>query len=163
MEISPNVRPAILTIATHDKPTIDQVNDAISEEHRSISSGLTAESLLRSRTTVVIFNQFRVERVEFKGKNGWAFVSIDSKAALTSGALDKAVRHDEQRWEMHRIKSRWTVGVPSENIYVPRAVAVRIFAQQLAQLTNLSNSDTAVSSSSQESHLASLLNVLLNN
>ena len=89
--------------------------------------------------TVVIFTQLRVEQLEFKGKHGWASVSIDTEATLTSGVLDKATHHDEQRWEMQRAKSGWTIVAPTQNIYVPRAFAVRIFAQQLAQLTDQSS------------------------
>jgi len=144
------------------KPTIEQLNEAISKAYQSVSQGLNADSLLHSKSPVVIFSQLHVERIEFKGKHGWADVSIDTEATLTAGALDKAARHDEQRWEMQRAKSGWTIITPAQNIYVPRAFAVRIFAQQLAQLTSQSGSDLAVSSASEESHLASFLNTLLN-
>jgi hypothetical protein len=111
---------------------------------------------------VVIFTRLRVEHLEFKGKHGSADVGIDTEATLRSGTLEKAAHHDEQRWELQHAKSGWTVIVPTQNMYVPRALAVRMFAQQLAQLTDLSNSEVAVSSASEESHLASLLNALLN-
>jgi hypothetical protein len=144
------------------KPTTEQVKEAISKTYQSISQGLNADSLLHSKSPVAIFTQLRVERLEFKGKHGWADVSIDTEATLTSGALDKAARHDEQRWELQHAKSGWTTVAPTQNIYVPRAFAVRIFAQQLAQLTDQSASGIAASSDSQEGRLASLLNTLLN-
>jgi hypothetical protein len=62
---------------------------------------------------------------------------------------------------MQHVKSGWTITAPTQNIYVPRAFAVRIFAQQLAQLTDQSLADVIVSAS-EESQLASLLNTLLN-
>jgi hypothetical protein len=123
---------------------------------------LNADSLLHSKSAVVIFTQLRVERLEFKGKHGWADVSIDTEATLTSGALDKAAHHDEQRWELQRAKSGWTITAPTQNIYVPRAFAVRIFAQQLAQLTDQTSASMTTTSDSQEGRLASLLNTLLN-
>jgi len=144
------------------KPTTEQVKEAISKTYQSMSQGLNADSLLHSKSTVLIFAQLRLERLEFKGKHGWANVSIDTEATLTSGTLDKATRHDEQRWELHHAKSGWTIVAPTQNTYVPRAFAVRIFAQQLAQLTAQSGSDLTVSSTSEEGHLASLLNILLN-
>ena len=144
------------------KPTTEQVKEGISKAYQSVSQGLNAGSLLNSKSTVVIFTQLRVERLEFKGKHGWADVDIDTEATLTSGALDKAAHHDEQRWDMQRVKSGWAIVAPTQNIYVPRAFAVRIFAQQLAQLTDQSSSDVVVSSASEEGHLASLLNTLLN-
>ena len=144
------------------KPTTEQVKEAISKTYQSVSQGLNADSLLRSKSTVVIFTQLRVEQLEFKGKHGWASVSIDTQATLTSGVLDKAARHDAQRWEMQRAKSGWTIIAPTQNIYVPRALAVRIFAQQLAQLTDQNSASMTATSDLQEGRLASLLNALLN-
>lgn len=144
------------------KPTTEQVKEAISKTYQSVSQDLNVDSLLHSKSPVAIFTQLRVERLEFKGKHGWADVSIDTEALLTSGKLDKLARHDEQHWEMQRAKSGWTITAPTPNIYVPRAFAVRIFAQQLAQLTDQSITDVTVSAASEESQLASLLNTLLN-
>jgi NlpC/P60 family len=144
------------------KPTTEEVKEAISKTYQSVSQDLNADSLLHSKSPVAIFTQLRVDRLEFKGKHGWADVSIDTEALLTSGKLDKLARHDEQHWEMQHAKSGWTITAPTQNIYVPRAFAVRIFAQQLAQLTDQSVTDVAVSAASEESQLASLLNTLLN-
>ena len=144
------------------KPTTEQVKEAISKTYQSVSQGLNADSLLHSKSPVVIFTRLRVEQLEFKGKHGWANVSIDTEATLTSGVLDKAARHDQQRWEMQRAKSGWTIVAPTQSIYVPRALAVRIFAQQLAQLTDQNSASMTATSDFQEGRLASLLNTLLN-
>jgi hypothetical protein len=144
------------------KPTTEQVKEAISQTYQSFSQALNADSLLHSKSPVVIFTQLRVERLEFKGKHGWADISIDTEATLTSGALDKSAHRDEQRWEMQHAKSGWTIVAPTQNIYVPRAFAVRIFAQQLAQLTDENSASMTVASDSQQGRLASLLNTLLN-
>src|ERR1700693_1144550 len=90
------------------KPTAEEVKEAISKTYQSVSQGLNADSLLHSKSPVVVFTQMRVERLEFKGKHAWASVSIDTEATLTSGVLDKAAHHDEQRWDMQRAKSGWT-------------------------------------------------------
>jgi len=161
-EISHPAPSDVLINLGNKKPTTEQLQEAISKTYQSVSQDLNADSLLHSKSPVVIFTQLRVERIEFKGKHGWADVSFDTEATLTAGALDKAARHDEQRWEMQRAKSGWTIIAPTQSTHVPRAFAVRIFAQQLAQLTSQSGSDLAVSSASEESHLASLLNTLLN-
>jgi hypothetical protein len=162
-EISHTAPSNVLINIGNKKPTTEQVKEAISKTYQSLSQALNADSLLHSRSPVVIFTQLRVERLEFKGKHGWADVSIDTEATLTSGALDKSAHRDEQRWEMRRAKSGWTIVAPTQNIYVPRAFAVRIFAQQLAQLTDQDSSTSmTVASDSQQGRLASLLNILLN-
>jgi hypothetical protein len=152
----------VLINIANKKPTAEQVQEAISKTYQSISQDLTADSLLHSKSPVVIFTQLRVVRLELKGKRGWADVSFDTEAILTSGSLDKAARHDEQRWEMQHVKSGWTILAPTQNICVPRVFAVRIFAQQLAQLTDQSASSIVASSDSLQGRLASLLNTLLN-
>jgi hypothetical protein len=152
----------VLINIANKKPTAEQVQEAISKTYQSISQDLNADSLLHSKSPVVIFTQLRVVRRELKGKHGWADVTIDTEAILTSGSLNKDARHDEQRWEMQHVKSGWTMTAPTQNIYVPRSFAVRIFAQQLAQLTDQNASGIASSSDSQEGRLASLLNTLLN-
>jgi hypothetical protein len=161
-EIDHTASSKVLINIGNKKPTAEQVKEAISKTYQSVSQGLNADSLLRSRSTVVIFTQLRVERLEFKGKHGWADVAIDTEATLRAGALDKAAHLDKQRWEMQRTKSGWTMVAPRQNIYVPRAFAVRIFAQQLAQLTDQSGSAGGVPPDAQEAQLASLLNTLLN-
>jgi hypothetical protein len=147
---------------SHEKPTVKQLTDAISGWHQTTLAGLHAESLLRSRSTVIIFNQFHVEKVECKGKLGLAYVSIDSEGSLTSGVLNREVRHLEQKWELRRAKAGWILSPPAETVFVPRPVAVRIFAQQLARLAGASEAEIADSSSAEESRLASLLSSLLN-
>jgi hypothetical protein len=161
-EIDPSAPSKVLINIGNKKPTAEQVKKAISKTYQSVSQGFTADSLLHSKSPVVIFTQLRVERLEFKGKHGWADVSLDTEATLTSGTLEKASRNDHQRWELQHAKSGWTTIAPTQNIYVPPAFAVRIFAQQLAQLTDQSASGIAASSGSQEGRLASLLNTLLN-
>jgi len=161
-EISPTTPSKTVINIGNKKPTTEQVKEAISKMYQSVSQDLNADSLLHSKSPVVIFTQLRVERLEFKGKQGWADVGIDTEALLTSGKLDKLARHDEQHWEMQRAKSGWTITAPTQNVYLPRAFAVRIFAQQLAQLTDQSVTDVTVRAASEESQLASLLNTLLN-
>jgi hypothetical protein len=144
----------------HNKPTLQQVNDAVS---KITQPSLDAASLLRSPSTVVIFDHIRVERLEFKSKLGLAIVTITSDASLTAGVLDKTSRRAQERWELTRAKAGWTLASPSGSIYIPRDVAVRLFAQQLARLSAEGASQTSESVASQESNLASLLNGLLNN
>jgi NlpC/P60 family len=142
------------------KPTPQQVNDAVS---KITQPALDATSLLRSPSTLVIFDRIQVERLDLKSKHGLAVVTVTSEASLTAGVLDKTARRSEERWEMTRAKSGWTLAAPSGIIYVPRSLAVRFFAQQLARLTAESGSRASESVASEESNLASLLNSLLNN
>ena len=154
--------PVISFGTSHDKPTVKQITEAITQWRQSRLSGLHAGSLLHTRSTVIIFNQFQVEHAEYKGKQGVAYVTLNSDGSLTSGVLNKEVRHIEQKWDLRRVKTGWTLTPPPEIIYVPRPVAVRIFAQQLARLAGAAEAEIADSTSSEEGQLASLLSGLLN-
>jgi hypothetical protein len=148
-------------IATgRDKPTLQQVNDAVS---KITQPNLDAASLLRSPSTLIIFDHIVVERLDVKGKHGLAVVTVTSEATLTAGVLNKTSLPAQERWELTRAKNGWTLAAPSGIIYIPRATAVRLFAQQLARLSAESGSQVSASVASQESNLASLLNGLLNN
>lgn len=161
------VRPSgpieILVTGGRDKPTIEQVSEAVSRMNQSLSKTIEAESLLRSPSTIVIFTELQVKRLQFKGNRGWAYINVDSSAYINEGELDKTSRHGEEHWEMTRSKSGWKVLVPAGNIYVPRSAAARIFAQQLARLTEKREVDFSNSVTSEESKLASILNSLLKN
>jgi hypothetical protein len=150
---------AALIATGHDKPTLQQVNDAVS---KITQPSLDAVSLLHSPSTLVIFDHIEVERLDLKGKHGLAVVTVTSEATLTAGVLNKTALPAEERWELTRAKNGWTLAAPPGIIYIPRAIAVRIFAQQLARLSAESGSQAPESVASQESNLASLLNGLLN-
>ena len=104
-----------------------------------------------------------MERLDLKGKHGLAVVTVTSEATLTAGVLNKTSLPAQERWELTRAKNGWTLAAPSGIIYIRRATAVRLFAQQLARLSAESGSQASESVASQESNLASLLNGLLNN
>ena len=123
--------PALIATG-HDKPTLQQVNDAVS---KITQPNLDAVSLLRSPSTLVIFDHIEVERLDLKGKHGLAVVAVTSEATLTSGVLNKTALSAEERWELTRGKNGWTLAAPSGIIYIPRATAVRLFAQELARLS----------------------------
>jgi hypothetical protein len=111
---------------------------------------------------VVIFERLHVERVEIKRDHGWAHLQIDSRLTLAGGGIDYKRRREKVRWELRRTESGWEAITPVGRTYVPRDVAVRYLAAQLAGLTE---SDVAAADQDsvlrQESQLASLLSGLL--
>jgi hypothetical protein len=161
--LNPTLPANVLLPTGRDKPTIQQVDEAIFRFHQAIVEAIDAEILLRSRSPIVFIKQLQVQRVEIKGKKGYALLSIDSDAALNQGALEKSSRHEEQRWELTRNKTGWTLTPPAATLYIPQPAAVHLFARQLAQATEPSSTtSTARVGTLQQSALAALLNDLLN-
>jgi hypothetical protein len=161
--LNPTLPSNVLLPTGRDKPTVQQVDEAVSRFQEAVVEAIDAEILLHSRAPIVFIKQLHVERVEFKGKKGYALLTIDSDAALNHGALDKSARHEEQRWELTRNKSGWVLTPPAGALYVRQTAAVHLFAQQLAQATESNSTASATRGAiAQQSVLASLLNELLN-
>ena len=155
--------PASVIIAAGKKnPTREEVADGISELSDALGRELRNADPLKNRLPVVIVEQFQVERVDVRHDHGWASLSVESNVLISGGAAQVKRRHEKARWELRRTESGWEAVPPTDRIYVPRDVAVKNLASNLAQLTN---SDGAAEPQQavlrQESQLASLLNVLL--
>jgi hypothetical protein len=97
-----------------------------------------------------------------KGTTGWARVRFESLASIDGERISVKRHRERHLWELRRRESGWLVFTPLERLYVPRNVAVRVFAEQLASLTR---DDSAARKSDklvrQQMELARLLNALL--
>ena len=112
----------------------------------------------------MIYDRFAVERVRIKGDKGSVDIRLDSGVLITMDGVDFKQRHEKVKWELRRDDAGWVAVAPLERAYVPRDVAVRVFAAQLAQLAQ---SDAAAAHDEsvlgQEARLANLLSSLLQN
>ena len=158
------VPPSILIAAANKLPTRGEVTEAISELSNGAGGVLRASDPAKLQMPVVIYEQLSVERLEFKKDHGWARLLIDSKASIAGAGTDLKRRREKVRWELRRTASGWEAITPADRAYVPKDVAVRNLADQLARLTG---SDGASAHEEKvlrrEARLANLLNVLLEN
>jgi len=159
----PREIPASILIAEGRKPpTNDEVEAGISELSSAAGNVLRSNEPLMMGTPVVIYDQLTIERIEIKRDHGWAHLQVDSKALIADAGTDLQKRSEKVRWELRRTKTGWQAVAPLDRTYVPRDVAARILAAQLAQLTQ---SDGAAKHSEtvlrEEAELAKLLNALL--
>jgi hypothetical protein len=155
--------PASVIIAAGNKPpTREEVAEGISELSDAYGSVLRTDDPLKAQLPMVIFEQFRVERVAVKRDHGWALLVVDSKVLIGGGSTQVKRRHEKVRWELRRTESGWEAVTPSDRTYVPRDVAVKNLAANLARLTNGDGaSEHKPAVLRQESQLASLLSALL--
>ncbi|MGB8456116.1 MAG: hypothetical protein WCE50_00270, partial [Candidatus Acidiferrum sp.] len=160
---APFVIPASVIISTGNRrPRREEVAEGISELSDAGGSVLGTDNPLKVQHPVVIVEQFRVERVDFKRDRGWARLVVDSKVLIGGGAAKVKWQHEKVRWELRRTETGWAAVTPPDRTYVPHDVAVKNLAASLARLTN---SDSAAQHQQavlqQESQLASVLNALL--
>jgi hypothetical protein len=160
----PEVPASIVVAEGRKQPTRDEVAEGISELSNAAGNFLRVDDLAKVSLPVVIYDQLSVERLEIKRDHGWAHLQVDSTVSVSNGETQLQKRRESVRWELRRVESGWEAVAPLDRTYVPRHVAVPIFAGQLARLTQNdgggAHGDAVLR---QEAQLASLLNALLGN
>jgi hypothetical protein len=153
---------SILLTSEQRRPTSEEALGGIAELSRGAASSLRVAEPLRPGTTVVIMDEFRVERVETKRNSGWVHLQIDSHVRIGEEGVDFKRRHEKLRWELRHDAAGWQAIAPANKAYVSRDDAVRVLAAQLAEM---SNSDAAARHDEavlgEEARLANLLSALL--
>ena len=148
-------------IARLAKPTQAEVAEAISELNSASGNLLRKGDLAKYSGELLIFDQFRVDRVEVKKDRGWAMVRVESRVTLKGPKIQFQHRTANVKWELRRDEKGWLAEPPSHCNYVPRDVAVQVLAAQLATLTQsaLPSSQTT-GTVQQEAHLVHILDAL---
>jgi len=155
--------PSSIVISTKGaRPSADEVADGISELSNAAANVLRTNEPLKALTTVLIFDELKVERVEIKRDKGWAYLQIHSHVRIGNEGADFKPRNEKIRWELRREENRWVASAPAERTFVPRDAAVRVLAAQLAEMTQseaaAQHDETVVA---QEARIANLLSALL--
>jgi hypothetical protein len=114
---------------------------------------------LRSDAPITVFENIDVKKVHVKGNIGWADVRVRGISSVEQGQVKVKDFNVTKRFSLtHRDPESWEVIIPSDAVYVPRESAVRIFAHQLASLTDHPGPDA---SETEKVQLARLLSVLV--
>jgi hypothetical protein len=155
--------PSSIVLTTERRaPTSEETLDGISELSNAAADVLRKPEPLNVKVPLVVFDELHVERVEIKRDKGWAHLEMNSHVRIGTDGTDFKRRHEKVRWELRRDASGWTAIAPADRAYVPRDVAVRVLAAQLAEMTQ---SDAAAQHQEniigQEARIANLLSALL--
>jgi hypothetical protein len=155
--------PTSMIVAAGNKPpTREEVSEGISELSDAAGNLLRKDDPYKTRSPVVIVEQFNVVRVEIKRDHGWARLQVQSIVSVDGGTIQRKRRQENVRWELRRVPAGWEVLTPQDRTYVPHDVAVKDLAAQLAQLTRSEGSTPSRATvAQQESHIANLLSALL--
>jgi len=139
----------------------EQIRNAFLKLSNDYGESLRAQDLSKLRVPLVVFDQVKVERLKVKGQKGTVDIRIDGPLTFSDGQLDQKKRHDRQRWTINNHdQNTWQLGLPNAVIYISRGDAARLFAQQLARITD-GTPDDSPSLRREKAELARTLNVLL--
>jgi hypothetical protein len=121
---------------------------------------LRGRDLLRLAQPVIVFDHFEAKKVQIAGNQNWVEVQIVELISLAGGKAELHKRSERQRWPLSQGDNKGWVLTPSRDaIYLPRHIAVRLLAHELAQLTDDGSSTDG--RTQERAELARALDVLL--
>jgi NlpC/P60 family len=126
---------SIMVVAAANRPTEKEVGEAISEFNSAAGNLLRGWPSADPKRIVLVYDQLRAERVELKGDRGWASAEVEGRLLIGGKGLEGQRRSEQLRWEIRHTPQGWQLQVLANHAYVPRDVAVRVLAGQLAFLT----------------------------
>ena len=126
---------SIMVVAAANRPTKEEVGEAISELNSAAGNMLRRWPPADSERIVLVYNQLSVERLELKRDRGWVRVEVEERLSIGGERFEGKRRREKVRWELHRTPQGWQLLALANRAYVPRDVAVRVLAGQLAFLT----------------------------
>jgi hypothetical protein len=158
--------PVVIVNSARPKP--DQVTAAFLQACKDLEMSLCRRDLLKSARSLsapslsplplIVFDNFKVEKVHIGANQGWVEVRIDEVLSVSNGKLDERKGSNRQRWPLTRENKRWKLTPERNAIYIPQRSAERIFSHELAQLTE--NSSDNNESNHEKAELARLLDLL---
>ena len=138
----------------------NQIQSAFLKLAADYGKSLDGRDLLSLRVPVIVFDQIKVGRTRVKGQEGSVDIAIDGPLSLADGRMEWKKHHDKRRWNLNRRdQTTWQVWLPSAAVYLSRNDAVRLFAQQLAILSDHTHEEN--SGLQKKTELARALNILL--
>jgi hypothetical protein len=126
---------SIVVVAAANRPTNEEVGEAISEFNNAAGNLLRDWPMADPKRSVLVYDQLHVERIELKRDRGWAHAEVEGRLSIAGDRLEGKRRREKLRWELRRTPQGWQLQAPSNRAYIPRDVAVRVLAEQLALLT----------------------------
>jgi hypothetical protein len=141
------------------KPRPEDVRVVLLRKFGDVEQSLRGRDVLRSEEPVTVFESIDVKKVHVKGNTGWADVRVHGMSSVEQGQVKVKDSTVTKRFSLtRRDPASWEVIIPADSVYVPRDSAVRIFAHQLASLTDHPDPDAG---GTEKVQLARLLSVLV--
>lgn len=126
---------SIMVVAAANRPTDEEVGEAFSEFNSAVGNVLRSWPPGDPARIVLVYDQLSVERLELKRDRGWVRVEVEGRLSIGGERFEGKRRREKLRCELRRTLQGWQLLAPPNRAYVPRDVAVRVLAGQLAFLT----------------------------
>jgi len=127
--------PSIIVVAAGNWPTEEEIGEAISEFNSGAGNLLRGWPAATPKRVVMVYDQLRVKRVDLKRDRGQVNAEVDGRLSIGGKEIEGQRRTEKMVCELRHTPQGWQLQVPANRAYVPRDVAIRILAGQLAFLT----------------------------
>ena len=151
---------SIMVVAAANRPTEKEIGEAISEFNSAAGDLLRSWPSADPKRIVLVYDQLRIQHVELKGDKGWASAGIEGRLLIGDKGIERQRRGEQMRWELRHTPQGWQLLAPANRAYVPRDVAVRVLAGQLAFLAQNEAADDLDRSVHQQSVIVGALGFL---
>jgi hypothetical protein len=108
----------IQIVTEHDRPTKDDLEQAISELTNTSPSASALEAAKRRSMWVVFVRDWRIEKVTLQTDTGWVQLRLRSSGERGPDGTWKKARTQKVRCELRRAESGWQLFTPVDRLYV---------------------------------------------
>lgn len=125
------------------KPSQDDLQRILMEHMNAEAEKLLLQDSLDLAKNVTVVDRVEIEKLKMKKDAGWAVLRIEHAVSLIDGQMIGR-RLAKHRITLRRNGQHWIVENPQTSVYLPRAVATRVFAHYLSLLARNSGDQQAM-------------------
>jgi hypothetical protein len=147
-------------VVKSSKPSPEQVREALLAGFREAADALQGQDVFKLPSPLISFDDFKVLKIDRKGDQSWAELQISGPDPIVGRSTRLKKVTQRQRWSLRRRDAdTWELLLPKNVLYVPRDLAVRVLAHQLATLSQAGSA--AAGDHDRQAQLARWLDELL--
>jgi hypothetical protein len=149
-----------LVVVKSSKPSPEQVRAALLAGFREAAAALQGQDVFKLPSPLISFDNFKILRIQRQGDQGWAELQISGPDPIVGRSTRLKKVAQRQHWSLRRRNAdTWELLLPKDALYLPRDLAVRVLAHQLATLSQAGS--VAAGDHDKQAQLARWLDVLL--
>jgi hypothetical protein len=126
------------------KPTAEEFRGALLHHIDDAGSALESSRVLDTNASVLVVDDIAVERLKLKKEQGSLEIQLDCPVAVVNGNVTENPPSQKRKLNLEYSNGGWLVEDKDPPLYVPRQIALRVFAAQLATATRLEASNEEI-------------------
>jgi len=117
------------------KPTAEDLRSALLQHIDDAGSALESSQALDANSSVLVVDDVQVEKLKLRKDQGSLEIRLDCSVAVVDGQVTANPLSQKRKLNLQHAEAGWMVEDKDAPLYVPRQIALRVFATQLAMAT----------------------------